>query len=98
MCRNRFYLFAKYIDFTGKTARTLVHNSSPAIHAGLGQSNLIAIVARGNIFDLYANGQKITSVRDNTNAYTGGAIGLVADDYSHVTEVVYHTARVWTIQ
>src|SRR6266516_4165361 len=53
VCQNRSYQFVKYVDFTGKTAHTLVSGSSSAIHGGWGQSNLIAVVARGSMFDLY---------------------------------------------
>ncbi len=96
VCQNRSYQFVKYVDFTGKTAHTLVSGSSSAIHGGWGQSNLIAVVARGSMFDLYVNGRKINSARDDS--YTEGVISLFADDVSNATEVVYSTARVWTVQ
>ena len=84
------------MNFTGESTRTLISGSSSAIHGGWGQSNLVAVVARGSMFDLYVNGRKINSARDDS--YTEGVISLFADDVSNATEVVYSTARVWTVQ
>jgi len=84
------------VNFTGESTRTLISGSSSAIHGGWGQSNLVAVVARGSMFDLYVNGRKINSARDDS--YTEGVISLFADDVSNATEVVYSTARVWTVQ
>ena len=96
VCQDRSYQFIKLVNFTGESARTLIRGSSSAIHGGRGQSNLVAVVARGSMFDLYVNGQKINSARDDS--YTEGVISLFADDVSNATEVVYSTARVWTVQ
>jgi hypothetical protein len=95
VCQDRSYRFVKYVNFTGESVRTLMSGSSSAIHSGWGQSNLIAVVARGSMFDLYVNGRKINSARDDS--YTEGVISLFADDVSNATEVVYSTARVWTV-
>ncbi len=80
------------------TTKTLVEPVvSPAVHQGLNQTNIIAVVAQGNTITLYANRQQIASVTDNT--YSHGQIGLYASSYAtagHPTEVVYSNARVWT--
>ena len=71
--------------------------SSSAVHQGLGQTNVIAVVAKGSTITLYVNRQQIASVTDST--YSHGQIGLVAAAYStggHPTEVVYSNAKVWT--
>ena len=69
--------------------------SSSAIKTGLKQSNLIAVVANGTNIKLYANEQLITSLNDTS--FSHGAIGLVAEDDSNPTEVVFSNAKVWTI-
>ena len=72
--------------------------SSSAIHQGLGQTNIIAVVAQGNTITLYVNHQQITSVTDGT--YSHGQIGLVASPFAnngHATEVAYSNAKVWTL-
>jgi len=72
--------------------------SSSVIHPGLGQTNLIAVVAQGNTIRLYVNHLQIASVTDST--YSHGSIGLFADTYisrEHPTEVVYSNAKVWVL-
>jgi eukaryotic-like serine/threonine-protein kinase len=83
-----------YVDATS-TPKVLVSGSSSAIKTGLKQSNLIAVVANSNNIKLYANGQLITSISDNS--YSHGAIGLVAEDDSSPAEAVFSNAKVWTI-
>lgn len=83
-----------YVDTTS-TPKVLMAGSSSAIKAGLKQSNLIAVVANGTNIKLYANEQLITSLNDTS--FSHGAIGLVAEDDSNPTEVVFSNAKVWTI-
>ena len=73
---------------------------SSVIHRGLGQINLIAVVAEGSTIRLYVNRQQIDSVTDST--YSHGSIGLVAETYIsttdfHPTEVVYSNAKLWVL-
>lgn len=52
---------------------------SPAIEQGLGASNTFAVLARGDEFTIYANGQELASVRDDFLSGPGEislAIGL----------------------
>ncbi|HET8851873.1 MAG TPA: hypothetical protein VFN02_05050, partial [Ktedonobacteraceae bacterium] len=78
--------------------RTLVQPVlSLAVHQGLGKTNTIAVVARGNTITLHVNHQQIASVTDSTSSY--GLIGLVVSSYapgSYPTEVAFSNARVWT--
>ena len=69
--------------------------SSSAIKVGLNQSNLIAIVAHGNTFDLFVNKHYITSVNDS--ALSAGGIGTVAHAMSQPTEVEFRDAMVWIL-
>jgi hypothetical protein len=81
------------------TAKILVGPTlSSVIHPGLGQTNLIAVVAEGSTIRLYVNHLQIASVTDST--YSHGSIGLFADTYisrEHPTEVVYSNAKVWVL-
>ncbi len=68
--------------------------SSPTIHKGLNQSNLVAVVARGSTIKLYVNNHHIDSV--SNSSYSGGRIGVFASDLNNPTEVVFSNAMVWT--
>ncbi len=68
--------------------------STSAIHRGLGQTNVIAVVANGSTITLYVNYQKLASKTDVS--YSHGQIGVVAVANSQPTEVVYSNAKVWT--
>jgi eukaryotic-like serine/threonine-protein kinase len=75
--------------------QVLVSGSSAAIQAGTNQSNLIAVVANGSDFDMYANYQKIKSI--SNSVLSSGEINFAAvDTGSGPTEVAYSDARVWT--
>jgi len=72
--------------------KVLVRDFSSQISQGLQQSNLIAVVARGNRIELYVNHKRIDSVNDGTSS--AGQIGVVAEVGS---EVVFSHARIWTV-
>lgn len=70
--------------------------SSSVIHSGLGQDNVLAVVAIGNTFTFYLNHQNIDSVTDST--YSQGKIGLYASSYyGNPTEVQFSNVKVWTL-
>ncbi len=68
--------------------------SSPAIHKGLNQPNVAAVVASGSTIDLYVNDQKIDSVSDSS--YSQGGLGVFASGVNGPTEVAFNDAKVWT--
>ena len=76
-------------------SKTLTSGSSPAITQGLNQTNLIAIVAKGNTIMLYVNHQLVGKVTDST--YTGGKIGFVAYPNTKPTEVAFSNLKVWRL-
>jgi len=83
---------------TGNSAsnsKTLTSGSNSAITQGLNQTNLIAIVAKGNTIMLYVNHQPIDKVTDST--YTGGKIGFVAYPNTKPTEVAFSDLKVWRL-
>src|SRR5438309_889978 len=69
-------------------------NPNPNIHSGLGQSNLLGVVANNTSISLYVNDQLINSIQDSN--YSQGQIGVEADSNNSPTEVVFTNAKVWT--
>ncbi len=101
---NRSYYFvidqssSYYIcsgDYFYCGGRALSQGSSSAIHQGLNQTNLIAVVVRGTIIELYVNHERVAVVGSST--YTHGAIGVVAESYNSQTEVIFQNAKVWLL-
>ncbi|MBV9227913.1 MAG: protein kinase [Chloroflexi bacterium] len=92
------YNVVKYTDGgngNASTRTTLLGGSSSAIHSGLNQMNLVAVVARGNSFYFYVNKQYVNTVSDDS--YKAGEIGISADSSgaTSVTEAVFRNAQVW---
>jgi eukaryotic-like serine/threonine-protein kinase len=68
----------------------------PSFRTGLNQSNTIAIVANGNSFDLYVNGQHVAGpVSDPNSISSHGMIGVYGVANDATTEVVYRNVKVW---
>jgi hypothetical protein len=76
------------------TVMQLANGVSSAVNAGLNQSNLLTVIARGNNFYLYVNRQYITSARDNT--FSSGVVGVFASG-ANATDVVFSNAQVWKL-
>ncbi len=73
----------------------LHHDFSPTIDTGLGKSNLVAVLAHGNAFDLYVNNQYMTSFNDNT--YSQGYVECLAVSLSNnLADVAFQDAKAWT--
>ncbi len=91
------YIVSNYTDVQG-THHDLGSslNGSPIsnFNKGLGQSNLVAVVANGNQISLFVNNVQVTSVTDST--YSQGQIGVFADDEGNATDVAFSDAKVWT--
>ena len=79
-------------------ARSLGQDVSPAIQKGMGQANVIAVVANGANLDLYINGVEITHVQDSTSST--GQIGVTVSKLVSSTvpvEVAFNDAKVWSL-
>ncbi len=94
VCQDGTYGLYRYLDFTGNNVKDLAGGTSAAITTGLNQTNTIAVVAQGSTMSVYVNKQKIATANDST--FTHGQISLVADAYTHPTEVAYNNVKVWT--
>jgi serine/threonine protein kinase len=76
-----------------------------AFNAGLGATNVLAVVANNNAFAIFVNKQQVVNVTDNT--YTQGHIGVMATGgnnqglrtapTSTPTTAVFSNAKVWTL-
>jgi putative ATPase len=95
VCQDGTYLLSLYVDNIISHIKTLKDSSSSLIKQGLNQSNLLAVVARGQSITLYVNNQPIDQVSDKT--YSSGQIGFVAYPYNNPTEVAYNNVRVWSL-
>ena len=62
---------------------------------GLGSTNTLAIVARGDQYSFYVNQQLVTSFTDGT--YSHGQIGFDADFGTSSTELVFTNIKVWQL-
>lgn len=93
VCQDGSYYFYKYT--ANSSSMSLTRGNAVAISKGLGQLNVVAVVANGSNYDLYVNGQKVDTANDST--YGQGILGLVASAYTNPTAVTYQDARVWTI-
>ncbi len=90
-----YFSFYLYISRSGADSRPLIRGYTSSMNMGLGQSNLITIIAQGSHFYLYVNRQNIGSVTDSTYSY--GGVGLVAGDNNQATEVAYSNAEIWEL-
>lgn len=89
------YDLRDYVDPQIDHSHLLVSGSSPAIHIGNNQPNIVAVAANGSTLNLYANHQLITSTNDSTLSH--GQIGVVAYNEGSPTTVVYNNAKVWKL-
>ena len=95
VCQDGSYQLRLYTQPEGPETKILLQGFNPNIRTGLGQPNLVAVVANKNAITLYVNHQFINSVQDNT--YTQGQIGVAADNNNSPTEVAFQSAKVWTL-
>jgi hypothetical protein len=92
-CQDGQYALYKYTD--NSTSSPLVTFSSDnTINSGLGQDNLLGVVAQGNAIILFINQQQVAHLQDNS--YSQGNIALLASTDTNSTVVAYSNARIWT--
>jgi hypothetical protein len=84
------------VDKTGTNTRTLKSGAAASFTNGIGATNTIAVVAKGDQISLYVNRELVTTVTDST--YSKGQIGFDTDLYTSQTgEVVFNNAKVWAL-
>lgn len=94
---NGDYGLDLYVDNTRANATALATGFSPAIHTGLSQTNVIAVVAIDNTMNLYVNYTHVKTAVDPNNTYSYGQIGLIADSFDTPTEVTFTNVKVWAL-
>ena len=68
----------------------------PSFHAGLNQSNTIAIAVSGFSFELFINGVKVGGLVSDANQVSDhGMIGVFGAANDAATEIAYKNAKVW---
>jgi serine/threonine protein kinase len=95
ICRDGQFDLLKYVDNDGQNAQELVSTRDhAAIKRGANETNVIAVVARGNQITLFINKQQVAIVQDGS--YTAGSIELMADAITDPTEVSFQNVKIWT--
>jgi hypothetical protein len=92
-----YYYLLLSVDATGANAneRILGKGTTRHLTTGMGQTNLLAVVAQGEQLAFYVNKQLVATARDST--YTHGQIGLEADYGDGPSEVVYTHLKIWQL-
>jgi hypothetical protein len=72
-------------------SKMLIHGFSSAISQGQKVANILAVVAKGNHFELYVNDDRVNDVNNSGSLH--GQIGVVAETGS---EVVFSDLKIWT--
>ncbi|GER83165.1 hypothetical protein KTAU_18020 [Thermogemmatispora aurantia] len=102
---NKYYLFqvsttgiyTLFVYTGGDQTAELARGVALTYERGLGQTNLLALVARGNHLTLYLNHQQVVAVTDGH--YRAGQLALLSvpfADGGQLTEVAYRNLKVWT--
>ena len=77
---------------------TLSQGSNSVINKGLNQSNLLAVVANGDLITVYVNGQIIDSVHDKSFSKGQiGALSFASNTNGATNDVIASDARVWVL-
>ena len=100
---TQFYIFrvgqdGTYSLFVAKDDKhntSIVDDQSSSIKKGVGQSNILTVIAQGSNIYLYINKQFVGSANDGT--YGSGEIGIFASDTTNVTDVAFSNLRVWAL-
>jgi hypothetical protein len=96
ICRNGTFTLFKYMDDTGKNTQALVPmRDYSAIKRGMNETNVIAVVAKGEQITLFINKQQAVIVQDGS--LEAGCIELIAANDSSGTEVVFQNMKIWTV-
>jgi hypothetical protein len=101
--RSNFYIFEVCSDGTygfaintGNTGKYLItHTTNSAIKTGPNQRNIIAVVVNGTSIQMYVNNKLVDKITDGT--FVRGQIGLLVNNFTGPTEVIYNNAKVWKL-
>ncbi len=79
--------------------RTLVSGFSPVVAREVGHSNLLEVVARGSLLQLFVNHSLVGQVQDSTytQGYLGVCVGTYDDPSAGNTLADFRDAKVWSL-
>lgn len=89
------YSIYYYSGSSKQHAKTLKDGYSSSIVSGPGHENQLGVIASGTSLDFYINNKYITSVLDEHRS--GGLIGVLANNYTNTTSVLYSRVEVWKL-
>ncbi|MGI9062039.1 MAG: family 16 glycoside hydrolase [Ktedonobacteraceae bacterium] len=82
--------------FVAKGQETdVLTGTSASVITGVGETNLLCVIVRGNDIALYVNRQPVAEFTDTS--YQRGQVGVVADEDNDTTDVAYSNAQVWVL-
>jgi hypothetical protein len=88
-----FYLVTDHLNTVGNEIQGGTNTN--IIRTGLGQTNVIAVVARGHYLDFYVNLHYLFSAADDT--ISSGQIGVCVYDRSNAAEAAFSYIKVWQL-
>lgn len=89
------YLFGIGLDGSYNLSGTSVNGTSSALHTGLDQTNILTVIAQGNLIFLYANGQLLAQANDAASSH--GQIGLMATSSLLSVNVTFANVELWML-
>ncbi|HTK08102.1 MAG TPA: hypothetical protein VL485_13105 [Ktedonobacteraceae bacterium] len=100
---SQYYLFrigqngsyGLYLSQDDTHSSTLASATSTDIKKGVGQVNLLTVIAKGNDIYLYVNQQYITHVTDAS--YAKGQLGVFGSNGGNPTDAAFSNAQVWQL-
>lgn len=88
-----FYLVADHLNTVGKEIQG--GTNTAIIRTGRGQTNVIAVVARGHYLDFYVNMRYLFSATDS--AISSGQIGVFIYDKADAAEAAFSYIKIWQL-
>ncbi len=82
----------------GNKSTQLSRGTNSVINKGLNQSNLVAVVANGDLITIYVNNQIIDSVHDKS--FSQGQVGVLSFanfNGTTINDVIASSARIWRL-
>ena len=88
-------IYSLNISKDDKHSTPIAFDTSAAIKRGVGQTNVVTVIAKGPTIYLYINKHYVSSTTDKS--YNAGKIGVFAGDNRNATDVAFNNARVWQL-
>jgi len=83
------------VESKNKSIPDLRAGTTSSLTYGLGQTNILTVIAQSNQIYIYVNQKLLTQLQDST--YSTGYVGVLADDHDAPAEAVYTNAKIWQL-